>query len=353
MPATPDTRIPLAMVGLNFGRHIVDQIVNGTGAPHLRLVALCDIDRSRAEAIAQKLPAGHPPVAIHTDIQDLLDDPAIPAIGLFTGPAGRAALIRRIINAGKDIITTKPFETDPDAALQVLREARTLGRVVHLNSPAPLPAPDIAQIQRWVREHDLGAPVAVRAEAHVSYREQPDGTWYDDPVKCPAAPIFRLGIYLINDLVQLFGPVAGTHVFQTRLFTKRPTADNAQLSLRFENGALGSIFASFCINDGDHYRNTLALNYENGTIYRNCGPERAGAKSELALVMASNRETNGRREIVARAEVSGGSGAYQWENFARAVRREIPADDPSLTTPEQIVAGLRVIQSMTQQFRLS
>ncbi|MDR1011426.1 MAG: Gfo/Idh/MocA family oxidoreductase [Opitutaceae bacterium] len=344
MSAT-DTRIPIAIVGLNFGRHIVGQILAGSGVPHVRLAALCDIDRDRAEAIAQKLPPAHPPVPIHTDIQPILDNPAIPAIGLFTGPVGRAALIRQIIHAGKDVLTTKPFEADPDAALAILREARVLGRVIHLNSPAPLPVPDIAQIRRWHREYNLGAPIAVRAETYAHYREHPDGTWYDDPQKCPAAPIFRLGIYLINDLIQLFGPVVETHILQTRLFTKRPTTDNAQLSLRFENGALGNIFASFCINDGDHYRNTLALNYENGTIYRNCGPGRAGAKSELALVM----QRDGRREIIARVEVGGGSGAYQWETFARAVRRELSPDSPDLVTPEQITAGLRVIQAITKQ----
>lgn len=344
-PSAHDPRPALAIVGLNFGRHIVNQIVTGSGAPHVRLAALCDLDASRARAVAEKLPPGHPPVAIHTDLQALLDDPSIPAIGLFTGPVGRAALIRRIIHAGKDVLTTKPFETDPDAALAILREARALGRVVHLNSPAPLPAPDIAQIQRWVNEHALGAPVAARAESYAHYREQPDRTWYDDPRQCPVAPIFRLGIYLINDLIQLFGPVAETHVFQTRLFTARPTPDNAQLSLRFENGALGNIFASFCVNDGDPWRNTLALNYENGTIYRNCGPERATNKNELSLI----KTRDNRRHIAARAEVQGGSGAYQWETFARALRRELPLDTPGLATPEQITAGLRVIQSMSKQ----
>ena len=328
--------LPIGIIGLNFGRHIVDQIVTGKAAGHVRLAAVCDMDKAKADAMATKQG-----VKAYYDIQDLLDDPAIPAIGLFTGPVGRAALIRRIIKAGKDIITTKPFETDPDAALAVLQEAKAMGRIVHLNSPAPTPPDDLAQILSWVREYKLGAPVGVRADVWASYREAADGTWYDDPAKCPVAPVFRLGIYLINDLIQLFGPVADVAVMQSRLFTKRPTADNGQLSLRFENGALGTIFASFCVNDGDHYRNTLVLNYENGTIYRNAGPDRGSPHSELSLVMSRND----RREVIDRTIARETSGSYQWEAFVRAVRGEKLADE---TTPEQIVAGLRVVDQMTK-----
>lgn len=328
--------LPIAIVGLNFGRHIIDQIVSGKDAAHVRLVAVCDMDKAKADAMAAKQG-----VKAYYDIDALLADPSIPTIGLFTGPVGRAALLGRILRAGKDVITTKPFETDPDAALAVLREAKTLGRVLHLNSPAPTPPEDLAQILSWVNGYKLGAPVGVRADVWANYREAADGTWYDDPAKCPVAPVFRLGIYLINDLIQLFGPVADVSVFQSRLFTGRPTADNGQLSLRFENGALGNIFASFCINDGDHYRNTLVLNYENGTIYRNAGPDRGGSLSELSLVM--NRD--GRRQVVARTIAGESSGGYQWGVFARAVRGEKLAHE---TTPEQIVAGLRVVNAMTK-----
>ena len=328
--------LPIGIVGLNFGRHILDQLVRDNVKTHLRLAAVCDMDAPKAADYATRFG-----VKAFTSLDDLIADPAIPAIGLFTGPVGRSALIRKIIRAGTDVITTKPFETDPDAALEVLREARSLGRVVHLNSPGPVPPDDIAQILSWVSEYKLGVPVGARADVWASYREQADGTWYDDPQKCPVAPIFRLGIYLINDLVQLFGPVRDVQVLQSRLFTGRPTADNGQLNLLFENGALGNIFASFCVNDGDHYRNTLTLNFENGTIYRNAGPDRTGNLSELSLVMSRDNQ----RTVVARTTVAGTSGSYNWEAFARAVRGEKLANE---TTPEQVAAGIRIIQAMSK-----
>ena len=327
--------LPIGIIGLNFGRHILEQLKLEHVSRNFRLAAVCDLDAAKATDYATRYG-----VKSFTSLDALLADPEIPVIGLFIGPVGRAAVIRRIIKAGKDVMTTKPFETDPEAALEVLHEARRLGRVVHLNSPSPTPPEDLAQILTWVKDHKLGAPVGARADVWASYREKADGTWYDDPAKCPVPPIFRLGIYLINDLVQLFGPVRDVHVLQSRIFTGRPTADNGQLGLLFENGAIGNIFASFCVNDGDHYRNTLTLNFENGTIYRNAGPDRVGNQSELSLVM--NRAN--KREIAARAIVAGTSGAYQWDVFARAVRGEKLKNE---TTPEQIVAGIRIIQSMS------
>ena len=331
----PTPPLPIGIVGLNFGRHILEQLKLAHISRDFRLAAVCDLDAAKASDYAARYG-----VKAFTSLDDLLADPEIPVIGLFIGPVGRAAVIRRILQAGKDVMTTKPFETDPEAALEVLHEARRLGRVVHLNSPSPTPPEDLAQIMAWVKEHKLGAPVGVRADVWASYREKADGTWYDDPAKCPVPPIFRLGIYLINDLVQLFGPVKDVQILQSRLFTGRPTADNGQLSLLFENGALGNIFASFCVNDGDHYRNTLTLNFENGTIYRNAGPDRVGQQSELSLVM----NVNNKREVVARAVAAGTSGAYQWDVCARAIRGEKLENE---ITPEQIVAGLRIIQSMS------
>ena len=48
----------------------------------------------------------------------------------------------------------------------------------------------------------------------------------------------------------------------------RPTADNAQIAIEFENGALANVFASFCVGDGRPWPDEVTLNYERGTIQR-------------------------------------------------------------------------------------
>jgi len=336
-------RIPIAIIGLNFGRYIIDkQLVSGPGAPYFQVGGVCDIDRGRVAEASTRLG-----VRAYADLDEVLADPGIPAIGLYTGPMRRAELLRKIIRAGKHVMTTKPFELDPDAALAVMREARDRGCVVHLNSPAPVPPNDVSQIQAWQERYGLGMPVAARADVWAGYAEKADGSWLDDPQQCPVAPIFRLGIYLINDLLELFGSAEEVQVFASRLATGRPTPDTAQLGIKFASGALANIFASFCVRDGDAYRNSTVINFQNGTVYRNIGPHRAkeahNAVSELSLVT----EKNGEREVVEEV-LTDASGHYRWDLFYRAMRGEQLEGE---IAPEQMVGGLRIIRAMAEAHR--
>ncbi|MHC4884431.1 MAG: Gfo/Idh/MocA family protein [Planctomycetota bacterium] len=338
------TPIPIAIVGLNFGRHIVESIVNGPAGEHVSLAAVCDMDEEKARAFGDDHGVPH-----YTDLDELLANDEIPAIGLFTGPVGRAGLLTRVIEAGKDVMTTKPFELDCEAGLAVLRRARELGRVLHLNSPAPTWSPDLDLVKQWREKHDLGRPVGCQLSVWVRYNEEADGRWLDDPEKCPVAPIFRLGIYLINDLVQLFGEAERVSVFSSRLNTGRPTPDNAQLSILFGNGALATIYASFCVEDGDFYRNGMTLNFERGTVYRGVGPVRTtgqgGPQTQMSLVMGSGETP---RAVVEDEVAPSTSGNYQWDAFAAAVRGE-GADE--VTTSETVIAGLRIIEAMARAER--
>jgi predicted dehydrogenase len=153
-------KVRIAFVGLRFGNHLIERLLSSVDQQYFEIAAVCDIDRARADGVADKLgvPACY-------DLAQVLADPTIAAVGLFTPPNGRAALVRHAIQAGKHVMATKPFELDADSALAVLREAQSLGKVIHLNSPPPIPSPDLAQIQRWRDEYDLGRAIGGRADA--------------------------------------------------------------------------------------------------------------------------------------------------------------------------------------------
>jgi predicted dehydrogenase len=302
---------------------------------------VCDLDQTLASEMADRHHLRH-----YESLDTILEDPSVEAVGLFTGPADRADLIRRIVRAGKHVMTTKPFEVDAAAALAVLREARERNRAVHLNSPAPLPAPETGQIIEWTREFDLGRPVSLHWETYADYFHEADGSWYDDPERCPVAPIFRLGIYGINQVVRLCGPVAQVNVLSSRIRTGRPTADNATLLLSFRNGVVGTIHASFCVKSDYPYPNNLTINYERGTV--------TTAPNEVNQFGTCGRKVSlkvlGEEGQVIVREASFGkeglSGGYQWDAFHRAVRNGGVV--PGEITPEQIVAGLQVIQAMAE-----
>jgi len=324
-------QLRIAIVGLRFGAHICDEIAK---TPGLVLHGLCDLDAGLVARVGER----HPRATAYASLDALLADPMIEAVGIFSGPNGRAGLIRRCLLAGKDVMTTKPFERDPVAAATVLIEARRLGRVVHLNSPCPGLADDIAAIQAFATGNDLGRPVQASFTTYNSYDEQADSSWYDDPQQCPAAPIFRLGIYGLHDLIDLLGEPAAISISQSRIRTGRPTADAAQMLVSFTNGAQGCLQANLCSGGGAGYPNSLSVLYERGAAWRNPGFQVDGqAHTQLELVAGRDR----RRSLVIPNSLN--SGAYRWDRFLDAVRARQPNE---ATYDARIVSGVRVIAAM-------
>ena len=329
--------LPLAIVGLSFGRHVLDLLQQSPAARLFKLVAVCDLQEKLAREVAAQYN-----VKAYTSFEDVLQDESIAVVGLYTQPSGRAKLIHKIINAGKDVMTTKPFELDVEAAEAVLLEAQSLGRVIHLNSPGPEPTRDLLQIRSWAEEFDLGRLVSARGEIWAPYFEKADGSWMDDPLLCPGGAMMRLGIYLINDIVHLAGSVDQVTLTGTRVRTGRPTPDNALLTMTFASGCLASVYASFCVDDGDRYANGLSLQYERGSIYRNIGTPKDLPKSEkasLTLVMRDGEV----RKIMEEKCLSDVFAVYQWEAFHRAVLQHKPIDGAYAA---KILEGVKVLEAM-------
>jgi hypothetical protein len=110
----------------------------------------------------------------------------------------------------------------------------------------------------------------------------------------------------------------------------------------FRNGAIATVFASFCVDDGAPYGNSMVLNYQRGTIYQNvalAASRLASSAQPMTLVM---NDGSGKPQSHYAAP-SDHSGQYQWGAFVRAVRGEQLVGE---VLPQEIVAGLRVALAM-------
>ncbi len=329
-------RIRLALVGLNFGRHIVEsELLSGSGFRHIELAGVCDFDREKAAGLAAQYGVRH-----YGTLEEILKDPSVEAVALYTPPHGRSRMIEQSLLTGKHVMATKPFEDDAGAARRALNMARMRGKIVHLNSPAPLSCDEFIRFREWNEEFSLGRPVTAFWETHARYSEQADGSWMDNPGLCPAAPIFRLGIYGISDLVELCGPAAECRIIQNRTETGRPTMDNGMLSIRFENGCLGCIAASFRVDNGSPYRNTLLVHYEHGTVTRSI-PGTLMPNDQILIGLQARGVT--RQEILSDANRSG---QYQWAEFQRAIREGRTIEQSYI---ERIVGTVELVNAFRSQ----
>jgi len=331
-------KIKIALVGLEFGLNLFNiEYFPGQGKAdkYFELAACCDMNRQKADDYSRQ----HG-IKAYYDIDTMLSDKDIEAVCLFTGPNGRAALIDKIISSGRDVITTKPFETNTQAAIDVLKKADDVGRLIYLNWLNPVPPADVAQIMAWRDKYNLGRLIALRFETWCSYRERSDGSWYDDPKKCPVAPVFRLGIYGINDVLRFTSRPVAVQALETKIFTGRKTSDNALLAVSFEQGEIATFFASFCIADSRAYPDKLVLNFERGTIQKNSDLSADILRSvNMQLVTVVDGHTLTETVNVDRAN---GSGSYMWEKFYEGFKGRVKPQLP----PELIPNSIRITQAM-------
>ncbi len=108
-PATPKSYAPqIALIGCG-----------GISVHHLQayqtagyqVTALCDIRRSLAEQRARDF---YPEAAVYDDYRDVLRDDSIEIVDITTHPPVRPPLVRAALEAGKHVLSQKPFVLDLD-----------------------------------------------------------------------------------------------------------------------------------------------------------------------------------------------------------------------------------------------
>jgi predicted dehydrogenase len=134
-------QLGLGVLGLGEGRSIISA---GLRSDLWNVVQVCDLNEELCRARCAEFGlAGYT-----TSYEDMLADPAIDVIGIYTPDHLHAAHTIQALDAGKHVICTKPFLDNLDSARQVLEAARASGRLVMVGQSSRQFAPFARQ-----REH--------------------------------------------------------------------------------------------------------------------------------------------------------------------------------------------------------
>lgn len=117
----------------------------------VQIAAICDIDRSRAEAMAAKFDAE----TVYTDHRKMLADPTIGMVDVCTPTATHLPLSLDVIAAGKHVMSEKPLHTDAAPAFDAARRARDQGVRTKLGFTFRY-SPAIRTLKRWIDDGSLG-----------------------------------------------------------------------------------------------------------------------------------------------------------------------------------------------------
>jgi predicted dehydrogenase len=244
------SRLPVGIVGCGNISKIYAQA--GAKFDNIAIVACADLDRSRAEALAQEY--GIPKVL---EVEELLASPDVALVINLTVPAAHAEVAWAALKKGKHVYNEKPL------ALR-RREARNLMGLARDKELRVGCAPDtflgagLQTCRHLIDEGAIGVPVAGSAFMLSSGPE----SWHPNPAffyQKGAGPLFDMGPYYLTALTTLLGPVrrvtASARVsFQRREITSQPLAGqmidvevptHVSAVMDFESGPVVTLTTSF------------------------------------------------------------------------------------------------------------
>ncbi|MFE4667069.1 Gfo/Idh/MocA family protein [Streptomyces sp. NPDC056716] len=168
----------------------------------VRLTAVTDLDRGRAESLAARV---EHEVAVAPSVADLVARDDVDAVLNLTIPAAHADVALAALAAGKHVYGEKPLAADRKEADAVLTAARETGLRVAC-APDTVLGTATQTARKAVDDGLIGTPVSATAFMTSAGHEK----WHPDPefyYRPGGGPLLDMGPYYLSALVHLLGPV--------------------------------------------------------------------------------------------------------------------------------------------------
>ncbi|SFC14885.1 Predicted dehydrogenase [Parapedobacter composti] len=163
----------LGILGLGEGR---STLAAALASPWIELVRICDINESLGRQRMKEFDFH----AYTANYQDLLDDPSIDAVAIYTPDQLHAAHVRSALEHGKHVVCTKPFIDDLSDALPLLRLAEQTGKHVFVGQSSRFFEPMMRQ-RRDFEAGVIGELITVEGYYHADHRWFLQKTWALEP----------------------------------------------------------------------------------------------------------------------------------------------------------------------------
>ena len=221
----------------------------------LRLVAVCDLIRERAEKAKEEY--GVP--KIYDTMEELFADPEIDIVLNLTRPYQHYEVSKAALLAGKHVYSEKPLGADLEEGKELVELAKQKGLVIG-GAPDTFMGAGIQTCRKLIDSGLIGEVIGGRCVMANHGME----SWHPDPdfyYQRGGGPLFDMGPYYITALVNLLGGINrvygyGSASYPTRLITAEPhkgeiievnTPTHIESFLHFDSGVVVSLLTSFDI----------------------------------------------------------------------------------------------------------
>lgn len=258
-------RIGLGVIGLGG---IARNCLTAAADPEsdFALNAVCGLDETVLARTANEFDI---PFAT-TEYQELINRPNVAAVAIYSPDPLHYPMITAALEAGKDVVVTKPMVISTDEATRVLDVLERTGRTLLVGETSRYASHCIAA-QRLVSDGDLGRLVFGETHYVHDMRAVFDRTpWRylepkDFPIGSMCHPIALLTWYLGDaEEVSAYGVNSGV---DPRYPADRE--DTYLVNVRFRNGAIGRILGAFGIIEPPLPMESLSLFGTKGSLVHN------------------------------------------------------------------------------------
>ena len=232
--------IGIGVIGLGMGANML--AINQDATSSMVVRALCDSDTARLEQLGQQHEITH----LTSDYQELVLNPDVDVVGIYSPDHLHMAHIEAAVAAGKHIICTKPMVVSLEEARRVVQLVQRAGVRFLVGQTSRFKPPFMAA-HKLFEDGDLGRPLF--AEAHYVHDMRPvmdRTTWR---YEAPQDWLYGGACHPIDLLRWFFGDVdeVFTYANCSHMDDRYPADihDNFLINLRFRSGVIARILAVY------------------------------------------------------------------------------------------------------------
>jgi predicted dehydrogenase len=227
-------RYRVGVVGLGMGANVLS--LNQVPGSPLEVTHICSVNPDQLE----KYVSAYRVARASTDYGEMLADPELDIIAVYTPDAMHADHCVAALEAGKHVVCTKPMATDNAGAARIVEAVRRTGRRFMVAQTARF-IPQYEHLKAMLGSSRLGTVLCCRAQyIHDLSPYLAPGTWR---LTMPQDFMYGGGLHPIDLLRWYVGEVE--EVFALSLASGRtpgyPIADDFILTLRFASGCIGTV----------------------------------------------------------------------------------------------------------------
>jgi len=245
--------INVGMVGVGCISGIYLKNIHSVFKEEIRLVAVCDLIRERAEK-AQK---EYNVPKLYDTMEELFADDEIEVVLNLTRPYQHYEVSRGALLAGKHVYSEKPLGADLAEGEELVALAKEKGLQIG-GAPDTFMGAGIQTCRRMIEEGVIGDVIGGRC-VMASHGVE---SWHPDPdfyYQRGGGPLLDMGPYYITALINLLGGIKSVYgysrtPYETRLITAKPhegeiikvnTPTHIESFLTFESGVVVSLLTTF------------------------------------------------------------------------------------------------------------